>query len=271
MVTLKGRECSMYVVYYGQWKLLPNLKISTARRAHRETSVGVARKRKLHYSVYVFMTDGRYLAYVVNAIPRWSVWSLKEKWWYQGKHPAMLQIFSFLIPFLLILRCAACHAQERPNITFAFSNWVPFTYEDERGNVQGLYIGILEEIFAKQLRFDMTFQIVPWKRAQYNLQTGLSDLGITVPTEERMQYSIPSDVPDLDLFLQVYTYYNHPKLEAISRQSPQLRIFRSYNSWQLQTSVMNGTKIILTGWRQPLNMSQARRVPFRLLLPNVRI
>lgn len=82
----------------------------------------------------------------------------------------MLRFFSFLILFLLVLRCAACPAQERPIITFASSNWVPFTYEDERGDAQGLYINILKEIFVKQLGFDLTFQIFPWKRAQYNLQ-----------------------------------------------------------------------------------------------------
>lgn len=122
MVALKSQGCAMYVVYYWQWNLLQSRKIGTAPKGHRETSAAVARKWKLHYSVYDFIAEGRHLPYDVSAIPEGSVWSLKEKMMVSRSIPAMLRIFSFLPPFLLILRCAACHAQERPDITFAFSN-----------------------------------------------------------------------------------------------------------------------------------------------------
>lgn len=87
---------------------------------------------------------------------------------------------------------------------------------DENGEARGVYVDLLTEIFEKELGYELEYRNVPWKRAQYLIQNGSSDIIVTLPTKERLEYTIPSKLPLIELSLNVFTYTNHPKLKQIN-------------------------------------------------------
>jgi len=101
-------------------------------------------------------------------------------------------------------------------INYSCHNWIPMSYKKE-GIPQGLYIDILNEIIVKNLKKELVVNFYPWKRAQRTVKEGESDFLITVPTPSRLKYSIKSDKPFFLLYLYVYTYKNHPKINQINK------------------------------------------------------
>ncbi len=95
----------------------------------------------------------------------------------------------------------------------------PFVIADnsQPSGVTGLYADILNDVISKRMGLSWNCVLLPWKRAQTEVQSGTADLIITVPTEERLIYSIPSDQPVFETYLHVYTYKGHPKLQEIRR------------------------------------------------------
>lgn len=81
--------------------------------------------------------------------------------------------------------------------------------------VKGIYADILDEVLLRRLGIAWKGQFLPWARAQMQVKTGHADMLITIPTEERREYSISSDQPVLEQHLYVYTYRGHPKIAAI--------------------------------------------------------
>lgn len=110
-------------------------------------------------------------------------------------------------------------AAEKNNATIvslAASSWAPYIYKDKNGKANGLYIDILTEIFETEMGLSLEYKELPWKRAQMNVKYGQADLLVTVPTKERLEYTVQSDLPVMELFLYVYTYTGHPKLSEIN-------------------------------------------------------
>jgi polar amino acid transport system substrate-binding protein len=97
--------------------------------------------------------------------------------------------------------------------------WYPLEKAPEKNGLcgSGLYIDILNEIFTKQLKQKYNCSYVPWKRAQIDVKNGNADFIITIPTKERLHYTVPSDAPVFQLYLNIFTYKNHPKLAAIKK------------------------------------------------------
>jgi ABC-type amino acid transport substrate-binding protein len=124
---------------------------------------------------------------------------------------------------VVILICIACliPAFARQKITYSAGEWAPFSYNVPSGGVSGLYIDILREIFTNEMGIVLEADLLPWKRAQFEVKNGNSDFLVTVATKERLEYALKSRVPILELYLFAYTYAGHPRLEAINRiESP---------------------------------------------------
>ncbi|WDP91758.1 MAG: transporter substrate-binding domain-containing protein [Desulfobacter sp.] len=102
-------------------------------------------------------------------------------------------------------------------ITFAFSEWQPVFHIDENKEMQGLYPEILAELFEKRLGITVVGVDLPWVRSQMNIKNGQSDFSLMVPNEERLAYTEMSKEPVCQLFMNVFTYKGHPKLEAIRK------------------------------------------------------
>lgn len=81
--------------------------------------------------------------------------------------------------------------------------------------VKGVWADIWADIFTKRMKRTWTCAVVPWKRAQSDVARGIADVMITIPTEERRAYAMPSEKPVYESYLYVYTYKDHPRLQDI--------------------------------------------------------
>lgn len=121
---------------------------------------------------------------------------------------------------ILCLICLAgattlCHGEERQKIVFASNSWAPYVFIDEQGNTGGVYIEILRELFETELGMELVFTPLPWKRAQLAVKNGQADILVTVATPERLEYAVASELPVLEVYLQVYTSVGHPKRQQM--------------------------------------------------------
>lgn len=134
-----------------------------------------------------------------------------------------------LIGSLFIYQSAAAEdtSSKFREITYAVSegDWFPIIYKkgeikdnlDSCGHYNGLFIEILNKIFKEKLKLNLNCRVLPWKRAQTSVKMGKTDFLITVPTESRLDYSIKSNEPIFQLYMQVYTYKDHKLLDEIKK------------------------------------------------------
>lgn len=80
-----------------------------------------------------------------------------------------------------------------------------------------MFIDVVRALFEKKLGWQVDYVLLPWKRCQSYVSIGEIDFMITVPTEERGQYSIASERAVYDIYNSVYTYPNHSKLDIINQ------------------------------------------------------
>ncbi len=100
-------------------------------------------------------------------------------------------------------------ALESPPMTMVDANSPP--------GIKGLYADTLEDILGKRLKRQWTGTLLPWKRAQAEVQSGTADILITIPTAERRTYALISTQPVYEESLYVYTFKDHPKIEKIRK------------------------------------------------------
>jgi polar amino acid transport system substrate-binding protein len=81
---------------------------------------------------------------------------------------------------------------------------------------KGLFIEITEKIFD-DLGYEVIFEQYPWMRAQQKVKEGDADFTVSIPTAERLEYAFKSDEPILQMYFNIYTYADHPKLYEISK------------------------------------------------------
>lgn len=125
----------------------------------------------------------------------------------------------WLVPMGMALAFPALAQSRLAFVRFAAAEAPPFLIADttQPSGIRGLYADILNDVIGRRMGFSWTGALLPWKRAQGEVQSGNADLTITVPTEERLVYAIPSDQPVFEAYLHVYTYKDHPKLKEIRK------------------------------------------------------
>ena len=135
-------------------------------------------------------------------------------------------IFLIIIVFSMVVTLQVYSAEKKQTktITYATLEWIPFSYIDEKGESKGLYFDILKEIFEIEMNIKLNFQMLPWKRAQFNVKNGKADLLLTVATQNRLEYAIKTELPILQLYLYAYTYKKHPKFDEINTVSSGINI-----------------------------------------------
>ena len=102
-------------------------------------------------------------------------------------------------------------------ISYAFGHWVPMVYTDEAGRGKGLLSEVAREVFETELGLTLLYSERPWKRAQLEVKNGTSDFLITVATDSRKAYALASQHVFYTLPLYIYTYADHPMMDAIDR------------------------------------------------------
>ena len=128
----------------------------------------------------------------------------------------------FLTQGLLTL-CAcsslvACAAEPRL-VRYVALDSAPMATADasSASGIKGLYADILDDILGKRMKLPWSCTLLPWKRAQTEVQAGNADILITVPTTERRKYALISSQPVYEAYLYVYTYKDHPKIAEIRK------------------------------------------------------
>ena len=123
-----------------------------------------------------------------------------------------------LLPFLAAISLNTAAAE--PNVVrYATVDVPPMATADpgSHSGIKGLYADILDDILGKRLKHRWTGTLLPWKRAQAEVQSGTSDILITIPTAERRAYALVSTLPVYEESLYVYTYKGHPRIEEIRK------------------------------------------------------
>jgi polar amino acid transport system substrate-binding protein len=83
--------------------------------------------------------------------------------------------------------------------------------------IKGLYAETLENILGQRMKRQWSGTLLPWKRAQAEVQSGTADIMITIPTLERRTYALVSTQAVYEEYLYVYTYKDHPKIGEIRK------------------------------------------------------
>jgi polar amino acid transport system substrate-binding protein len=87
-----------------------------------------------------------------------------------------------------------------PNWTRAAGSVYRIAYHEEfapysqrrDGKMAGILVGIMEELLVKRMGLAIEHEGFPWARAQQRVKEGQSDAFVTVPTDERKAYTIPT-------------------------------------------------------------------------------
>ncbi len=127
----------------------------------------------------------------------------------------------FLIVFCtFILLGNRAVAADRPVILHSISDaeWYPiYSFSDHGQKLEGLLADLVHALFAGELQWQSLPRPRPWARAQREVADGQTDFFVTVPTESRKQYAQVTSIPLFRLYLNLYTYAGHPRLEAIQK------------------------------------------------------
>ena len=114
---------------------------------------------------------------------------------------------------LILVSPLPTHAQSPLRI--AFPDFPPFHWIDDHGKKNGFFYEIITEALDKRMGIATVWTAYPWPRCQANLKAGKDDAMLTVPTEERLVYSVTHKRPFYNKSLNIFTYANHPQLAAI--------------------------------------------------------
>ena len=132
--------------------------------------------------------------------------------------------FNYLLVFYLLfptLVRAENNIAPIPPITFSIGSLdsYPYLFSDPKGicGTSGLFIDIIIEVFNNRLNIPVDCKVLPWIRAQHSVEAGESDFMITIPTNKRLAYSVKTTPSIVDSYFQLYTYKDHPRLEAIEK------------------------------------------------------
>lgn len=129
----------------------------------------------------------------------------------------MEQFRLFLLVIFLLIGGHA-KADDRPVILHSVSvaDWYPIYHFSESGvQIEGLMADLLKALFIDELQWQPVSVARPWARAQREVAEGETDFFVSVPTKSRKQYALVTSIPLFRLYLNLYTYTDHPRLEAI--------------------------------------------------------
>ena len=105
-------------------------------------------------------------------------------------------------------------AKAQPLIIAYPDYWPFFTREDADGRMKGFFYEIVTEGLGR-LGIKAEWQVFPWTRCQANVEKGEADAFITVPTEERLRYTVTHETPFYLKKLNIFTYSGNPRMREI--------------------------------------------------------
>lgn len=71
-------------------------------------------------------------------------------------------------------------------------DWSPYSYQGRDNKTHGILVDLLEEALVQRMGLEVEHYSYPWNRVQLNVRQGTQDAFITVPTAERLAYTVSS-------------------------------------------------------------------------------
>ncbi|HYC05810.1 MAG TPA: transporter substrate-binding domain-containing protein [Azospirillaceae bacterium] len=100
-----------------------------------------------------------------------------------------------------------------------FHDFPPFTWEDEQGRMRGMFIDLIDEALQRRVGLRLEHIGRPWARAQAMVRGGEADAFCTVPTPERLAYTIPSAEPVMRAPIRIFTALRGARLADLQAVS----------------------------------------------------
>lgn len=115
-------------------------------------------------------------------------------------------------------------------------NWPPYSYPDAEGKAQGILVELMDSLLAKQMGLEVQHHLLPWKRAQKQVEMGQYDAYMAVPTADRLAFANRSQ--HVLYWLKVKAF--------LSRKSPRIgeltAMINPLNAQQLDCIVLLGDR-----------------------------
>ncbi|MCP3923871.1 MAG: transporter substrate-binding domain-containing protein [Desulfobacterales bacterium] len=122
-------------------------------------------------------------------------------------------LISLMIIFVTLLIPYSLTAKDI--LTINHSYFEPYVWAEADEISQGIYVDIIKEVIEKNMGIQVRFQNYPWIRAQNNVQFGVDDGFITVPTEKRLLYTNTHKIPIINEYIGVFTTNNNPIIKKL--------------------------------------------------------
>jgi polar amino acid transport system substrate-binding protein len=85
------------------------------------------------------------------------------------------------------------------------------------GKMAGILVGIMDELLVQRLGLSIEHEGFPWVRAQQRVKEGLSDAFVTVPTDERKAYTVPTQEWVTQGRLTMFVRANEPQRAQLEK------------------------------------------------------
>lgn len=116
--------------------------------------------------------------------------------------------------FLLLFPQQLCAEQKVMRIDYP--DFWPFFTRQENGEMTGFFFEIVTTALS-EMGIESRWEVYPWGRCQANVRSGEADAMITVPTDERLEYTETHTDPFYRKELRIFTYAQHPRLSLIEK------------------------------------------------------
>jgi polar amino acid transport system substrate-binding protein len=132
-----------------------------------------------------------------------------------------------------------------------FESAEPLSWRSTDGGMRGMLVDILEAALRKRAKIELTHEGFPWARAQLMVRQGDADGFCTIPTPERLTYTIASTEPAVSLPFSIYT-------KADGKRLGELKLVKTIEDLRPFSHV----SYIGSGWaKQNLSGMNLRSVP----------
>lgn len=124
------------------------------------------------------------------------------------------QLLAIIILALSFVATPLPARSAQPIMRIDYPDFWPFFTRTADGNMTGFFYEIVSEALL-QMHIGTAWETFPWGRCQANVQEGLADAMVTVPTTKRLRYTVTHRDPFYLKKLTIFTYKDHPRLVFI--------------------------------------------------------
>jgi polar amino acid transport system substrate-binding protein len=122
-----------------------------------------------------------------------------------------------LLCIAILVLGIAMPASGQDVVKWVFTDYPPANYQSEDGHFKGFLHDIVLEVFNQGLGLRVDIAVFPWKRCQKMVEAGEADIMVSVPTPQRLEYTLTHNRPIWTKRRILYTYCAHPRINEIEQ------------------------------------------------------